>query len=310
MTTAYEWDQNHGLPSVHECITTLYDHTPLYKEIAEHPQYDITFRMGQPLALLSGHSEREVFRKEFRAQTFLREHAHKPKKPDVSEQDIEKKLKEVMSELWDAVHRRCKYLEEYKETSLLTWTTDLVFKVSKLMAMAPVPAKGTLERYRIYSGSGYGHSKRAANGQMLSMYGTRGKPVPGYLTTSCDDDLQPMASFLRDWLMNPVVDFVVVPFLKFLHWVRILPKAPDEKLLENVRNSVIEGIAEAIVSTLAILSLAVAIGTLSVIQRTELRIVVMTLFSFAFALSAQFMGRRSIPVYGLITGSVLQPWTV
>lgn len=159
-----------------------------------------------------------------------------------------------------------------------------------------------MDKYRVNCNLGEG-SERAANGMMLREYGEKGDSVPLHCATICDDDLEPMAKFLADWLMDPFTEYVVEPIRSLVRLESPFTKADtkDDDKIEHVGIPVINGIAKAFVSTLAILSLAIPIGALSVLEKPVLRFVVMTLFGHAFAMSVQFMGARSIPTYMLIT---------
>ncbi|KAH9873606.1 hypothetical protein IAQ61_004230 [Plenodomus lingam] len=284
MTTAYEMDGTPGATSAQARITALHDQLDTFEFIAKQPQLAMFDRMGRDLPCISQYLEGEFHEKALSARKFLREHAHKLEGSDVSEKKIKKQFRKVMRSYFASV-------VDY----------DRVFKISSRMAAAPLPAKRNVDMFRALSGSVDGHVKLAANGQLLSMYGNPGAPVPFNLTTSYDDDLQPMGMFLREWLMDPVIEYACVPVIYYLQQFGILRNRPIDYFLENINNGIIEGFEEAAICFLLVSTLAVAIGTLGVSQGLGLRIMIMSLFSFAIAFSAQFMGRRSLLVCTLIT---------
>ena len=166
--------------------------------------------------------------------------------------------------------------------------------------MAPSPSKADLDLYRIYNGG----SGRTANGELASLYGDRGQPIPSDLATADGDDLEPMAQLIRDRLMNPVIQCIVRPSKALLHVLpmhrRGLP--PTGIDMEYVEGKVVSAIANACVHVLATLILIAPIAIFTVVEEQTLRIVVMPLFCLLLTASAQLMGPRSMPLFTLVTG--------
>ena len=168
------------------------------------------------------------------------------------------------------------------------------------MSTAPSPSEAIMDLYRIYNGG----SGRAANGELASLYGNRGQPIPSGLATAESDDLEPMAQLIRDRLMNPVIQCIVRPSKALLHILPMYRKGlPHTGIdVEYVPGKVVSAIANACVHVLATLVLIAPIAIFTVVEEQTLRIVVMPLFCLLLTASAQLMGPRSMPIFTLVTG--------
>lgn len=157
-----------------------------------------------------------------------------------------------------------------------------------------------MDLYRIYNGG----SGRAANGEFASLYGDRGQSIPSDLATAESDDLEPMAQFIRDRLMNPVIKCIVRPSKALINALpmhrREVP--PTGTAVEYVEHMTVSAIANACVHVLATLVLIAPIAIFTVVQQQTLRIVVIPLFCLLLTASAQLMGPRSMPLFTLVTG--------
>jgi hypothetical protein len=138
---------------------------------------------------------------------------------------------------------------------------------------------------------------------MATLYGDIGHPIPSDLATAESDDLEPMARFIRDFLMDLVVNYIVQPSKVLLHVLPIHRRKPmaTETDVEYVPGRVVTAVANASVYVLAILILIAPIATFTVVQEQKSRIVVMPLFCLLLTASAQLMGSRSMPVFSLVT---------
>jgi hypothetical protein len=167
------------------------------------------------------------------------------------------------------------------------------------MSIAPLPSKANMNLYRIHNGG----SGRAANGEIASLYGEKDQPIPSDLATAESDDLEPMAEFIRDCLMDLVVKYIVRPSRLVLHLLPMYEKEPlaVEDNLEYVDEKVITAVTNASITVLAILILIAPIATFTVVQEQTSRIVAMPLFCLLLAVSAQIAGPRSMPVFLLVT---------
>jgi hypothetical protein len=170
------------------------------------------------------------------------------------------------------------------------------------MALSKSPSKSGMAGYRAHSGSDYG-GRRAVNGQLLSRYGKDGDPVPLYLGAIHSEDLDPISHILANWMMNPFLDLVVSPVRRLMLKVPMVrdllkSKEPDVRAVDA---SVIRALSKYIVIATAILCLTAAILTLDAVRDSKLRIMTVSLYAMAFALPAQYMGSRSLPLYILIT---------
>ncbi|KAJ4372391.1 hypothetical protein N0V83_004165 [Neocucurbitaria cava] len=175
-------------------------------------------------------------------------------------------------------------------------------KASGGMTLSPSPKQLFMDAYRINGRFGEG-SMRAPNGELASIYGRKGEPVPPNLGTLYRPESEPLEDFIVDRLMNPFLKYVGEPFKSL--WVKLSMYRDGDSTMEvgfwDVDARIISAIARAIVCVIAILSLAAPIATLNVIKETKLRIVVMTLFGQLFAMLAQFLGSGSLEYYILIT---------
>ncbi|KAF1946244.1 hypothetical protein EJ02DRAFT_248175 [Clathrospora elynae] len=284
MTANNRSDPDCNPPSVKECITALVNHKDLFEMIADYPQAGINERFGKHWALNLAYIESNVHRYARAAEIFLLENA-KPGGGSQDEGKLQTQLTQVMDPWVDSLFLHSRAVKNSRE-----------------MALAPSPSKVFTRKYRLFNSIG-GRSIRAANGEMSSIYGRDGDPIPSNLATADNEDLEPMAQFVNDWLMNPFIDYVGRPFQSLCFSLPMYegnrPTTGDGMDVVNART--ISAVAEAFVCVVAILVLIAPIATINTIQGQTLRIVVIPLFCFLFAASAQFMGPRSMPLYTLVT---------
>ena len=171
------------------------------------------------------------------------------------------------------------------------------------MASSLSPSKLSLIEYRIHARCNEPGS-RAANGEMSSLYGREEEPVPSYLFAIVDEDFEPMAQLVATWLLD-FVDYVIQSLRglrnKALGCFGCLNASPPSDDDMRVGAGTVSAIGKVLVCAVAILSLVAPIVTLNYVENQKMRLVVMTAFAQAFALPAQFMGHRSVPMYTLIT---------
>ncbi|CAO2656935.1 Nn.00g057380.m01.CDS01 [Neocucurbitaria sp. VM-36] len=252
-------------PNVQQRIAALLGHRQLYDTYAQHPQAGIYDRFGPEWALVIAYIESKVHQSRHAAYIFLQENAQQGR----GLSGERKKARAI--------------------------------KTAREIALSPSPTQLFMDVYRINSGVGK-EGMRAANGEMLSVYGNVGDPVPPNFGTIDRKDLEPIENFIVGWLMNPFINYIVAPPQKL--WLRLMYPNKISTMdvgLEKVDGRIISTIARALVCVVAILSLAAPIATLNVVEQTKLRIIIMTLFGQVFAALAQFMGNRSLPYYTLIT---------
>ncbi|KAF1840534.1 uncharacterized protein K460DRAFT_411117 [Cucurbitaria berberidis CBS 394.84] len=283
MTTNRNLTHDFSGPTVQERITCLFEHSQLFDIIADKPQAGICQRYGRGWSTIIAYIESEVNQSQRAAELFIRENAQVGR-GILDERRKEKAYKKVMNKWMGDIFRH-----------------ERAFRAARQMALSDSPSKEYMRKYRSNSGSGKGGT-RAANGELMSIYGQENELVPSDLTTLDDEELEPIANFIVDWLMNPFVDYIGTRFQRFWHkllYGKMRPAEGDD--IEAVNARTISAIARAFVSVMAILFLVAPIATLDSIQQPKLRILVMALFGQLFATSAQFMGSRSVPLYMLIT---------
>jgi hypothetical protein len=164
--------------------------------------------------------------------------------------------------------------------------------------MAPSPTERSMEMYRrIVS-----RNPRAANGELILLYGNKGAPVPPHVGTICDEDDDPPVAFIINWLMDPFLELITNPFRSILPKLPIIGKSfkgidPEQKVVDA---RVVATLAKAAMVMIAILLLTAAILTLNEMQDSRKRILVAALFAQLFALPIQFLGSRALPLYMLV----------
>jgi hypothetical protein len=173
------------------------------------------------------------------------------------------------------------------------------------MSLAPSPSKVMMCRYRIVSRIGNG-SKRSANGELVSNYGYDGEPIPRNLATADNEDLEPMAQFVYDWLANPINEYLIAPTRRLWYNVPVNRRRHptvdvDGYGMDAANAKFLSAVANAFVYVIAILVLIAPIATFNSIQNQTLRIVAMPLFCLVLVASAQLMGTRSMPLFMLVT---------
>jgi hypothetical protein len=165
------------------------------------------------------------------------------------------------------------------------------------------PSKDAMDLYRAKS-CVKEPGRRGANGEMALMYGQVGEPVPPNVATVDDEVLSPMAQFICEWILNPLVDYIVEPpknlLLQLPMYKRRHAAEGDNIGSLTVKSRTIEAVAEAFVYVLAILILVAPIATFTVVEKQSQRIVIMPLFCLLLAASAQLMGSRARPTFIIV----------
>ncbi|RAR10032.1 hypothetical protein DDE82_001306 [Stemphylium lycopersici] len=179
---------------------------------------------------------------------------------------------------------------------------DRVIKGLQKSSCAPIPSKLFMQRYRHYNRpEKYG--ARAANGEPAAMYGMEGDQVPWHVATADDEALQPLAQFIRDRLMKPVIRYMLKPSKKLLHklpsYKRELPGGHED--FEDVYEETLNAIANVCVYVVATMILIAPIAIFNTVQQQTLRIVIVPLFCLLLVASAQLMGPGSMPLFTLVT---------
>jgi hypothetical protein len=183
----------------------------------------------------------------------------------------------------------------------LTTTPGKVKKAMGEMALTPSPSKDFMDDFRTQSGC-ESTIIRAANGELLSVYGKKGAPVPDQYATICPEVFDPAENAVANWLMDPLITFIGEPFRSILLKVPIIRKRFDSTSL-NIKlfsANTVTALARTAMVMVAILCATAAIFTLDVVKKRQLRILIMALYALAFALPVQFLGPSSFPLYTLI----------
>lgn len=181
--------------------------------------------------------------------------------------------------------------------------TEKVVSASRAMALAPSPSVSSMDSFRIWNNCDTKGS-RAANGESSSLYGEIGTPVPFNQAAICAEEFDPAEQVIATWLMDPFLEVVCDPFRS------ILPRLPmvgkrfknTDRKTRVVGTSTIMTFTKAFMVVMAILLFTAAIFTLQTVKRPKVRIMTMGMFAQIFALPAQFLGPRSLPLYTLVAG--------
>ncbi|KAL1794806.1 hypothetical protein ACET3X_006622 [Alternaria dauci] len=156
-----------------------------------------------------------------------------------------------------------------------------VFEMSQKMSSSTPSSKTSMNRYRINS--------LVDRGAVLE-----------------DEGLSPMALFIREWILNPLVDFIASPSQDLLMRLPVYRRRYQERERDNngriINSKTVSAAANASVSVLAILILIAPIATFSVMKEQSLRIMIMPLFCLLLAASAQLMGSDAMPSYTIVIG--------
>ncbi len=144
---------------------------------------------------------------------------------------------------------------------------------------------------------------RAANGGPSSIYGKEKDKIPSDVLALIDENFDPMARFVEEWLLDPVLYSIK----QLWHRMRDLPSNAKKGGQTKVDTSRVEGgairaLAGALTCLLACGSLIAPIATLNKLKSQNARFIAAVLFGLVFFTFAQFLGPRSIPQYTLITG--------
>jgi hypothetical protein len=297
MSTFHKASPNHSGPSVRECIEALRDNRQHLEHTAEFPQNGIYQLFGEAYTMATAFAESEVRQCFDAAMMFVRETSKG--QDDVS---LQAGYSAIMRNMQEVLLRYCTSppLLSLEDDFGLNLKTGEIVKASQGMATAPSPTKRSLEMYRKIVAL----KTRAANGELISLYGKKGDPVPPYLGTICDedDDDDPLERLIINWLMDPFLELITNPFRSILPNLPIVGKRfkgtdPEQKLVDH---RIVAALAKAVMVMIAILLLTAAILTLNEMQDSRKRILVAALFAQLFALPIQFLGSRALPLYMLV----------
>ncbi|KAI4648271.1 hypothetical protein J4E93_004683 [Alternaria ventricosa] len=270
-----------GGPSVKERVKALHDHSELFETIATYPQAAIYETFPENFALALYYVQSEVHRCK-RAVDCYRQENIQPGQSAAHEADYKRVMMDLVSSLL--------LLERFAQAS-------------RQMSSSTPPRKASMDLFRIKSRVEE-PGRRGANGELAAMYGQEGDSVPPNVATVDDENLSPMARFICEWLLNPLVDYIVVPPRKLLLQ---LPTFKRRRVNEGnnvdsrrINDRTIEAVAEAFVYVSATLILVAPIATFTVVREQSQRLVIMPLFCLLFAASAQLMGSSAKPSFILV----------
>ncbi|CAI9629340.1 unnamed protein product [Alternaria burnsii] len=284
MATNASSRQINNAPSVRERIEALYNHSELFEMTAGCPQLGIHETFGREWALCLAHVEGEVHQCGRVVEDFLRKNAQR-EELSPSEAEYKSAMNNLVNSL--LLHER-------------------IVKTSPRMSSSTPPSMASMNKYRINSLVNK-TGMRSANGELASMYGQEGDPIPSNLAAVDDEGLPPMALFIRDWLLNPLVDVIATPSQDLLMRLPVYRRRYQEEEEQNsngrvINSNTVSAAANAFVYVLAILILIAPIATFTVVKEQSLRIIIMPLFCLLLAGSAQLMGSDAMPWYTIVIG--------
>ncbi|KAI4609744.1 hypothetical protein J4E80_008389 [Alternaria sp. BMP 0032] len=271
-----------GGPSVKKRIQALYDHRDGFGKIAEFPQAGVYLTVPEDLARVRAYVESEVFRCRRAVNCYLQKSVQ-PGEPSPTE----------------TTHREV--MMPYVEAVLLF---GRVVETSEKFTSSSPPSKKATDLWRACNRVKV-PGMRAANGEIASLlYGQRGDPIPYNVATVKNEDLSPMAQFICDWVLDPLVRYISGPprdlFSKLPMYKRRFPVEGKDSRRRIFTKSTVEGVANACVYVLAILILIAPIATFTVVGEQSQRIVIIPLFCLLLAASAQFMGTSATPSFIMV----------
>ncbi|KAI2479299.1 hypothetical protein Ptr902_09510 [Pyrenophora tritici-repentis] len=283
-------------PSTKDRIMAMRSHDKLFEMIANVPRAAVHERFSKEFQTTIAYMESKVHRCARAYQLFLEENS----KAGMSPQEHD--YASVMEPLVDALLR-----------------FDDVAKAAKRMSSVHPPSKLYMEWYRTYSRVDE-LNMRAANGEMASMYGQEGKPIPSHLAALHDDGLDPTTRFVLNFVINPLNNHIRWPSKTVLRWIPAylrgnwIGKNDEEAANSNddtgntkaeysydfVSVETLRGISRAFVYVLAILLLIAPIAIFNSIENQTQRIVIMPFFCLLIVASAGGMGSETMPVFMMV----------
>ncbi|KAK1917025.1 hypothetical protein P3342_001607 [Pyrenophora teres f. teres] len=283
-------------PSTKDCIMAMHNSDKLFEMIANFPQAAVHERFRKEYQQSIAYTESKVYRRARAFQLFLEENSK------VGESPQEKDYASVMEPLVDALLR-----------------LDAVVEAAKRTSAANPPSNLYMELYRTYSRVDE-PNMRAANGEMASIYGQDGKPIPTHLAALHDDGLDTMTRFVLNFVINPLNEHIRGPSKSVFQRVRTHLRRNstgknDEEVAKpdfDIGNTNLEGcddvvsfktlhgISRAFVYVLAILLLITPIATFNSIENQTQRIVIMPFFCLLIVASAGGMGADTMPVFTMV----------
>jgi hypothetical protein len=141
-------------------------------------------------------------------------------------------------------------------------------------------------------------NRRAPNGEDIAKYAPGGSPTS--FAGLVHENLDPIEQLLAYLCIAPFIQYVIRPFKRVCYTFKNGRRQSNQED-RTIPAKYISAIAKPAISILATSSLAAAVSVLNGINDTKLRIIVMTLFGEAFALSASFFGQGSMATLQLIT---------
>ena len=300
-------------PSMKDCIMAMRNHDELFEMITKYPQAGLHERFSKECQWAMAYMETKVHRCRRAVQLCLEENSKVGKIPQEDE------YAQLMESLTDVVLRYGVYTTIFVFHQWLTSSKDCVVQATKRLYSAPPLSKLYMGWYRLYSHV-HLQDMRAANGEMASMYGQEGDPLPARFAALVDDGLVPVAQFVLDWVINPLNDHIVHPSRKQLRRFRTYRRRnqtvkndgeavkPNDdigssKVEENddvVSRKTLGDIYHAFVYVLAILLLIAPIATFNSIEKQSKRIAIMPLFCLLLVASEGRMGPNTMPVFMMV----------
>ncbi|KAH7394216.1 hypothetical protein DE146DRAFT_634124 [Phaeosphaeria sp. MPI-PUGE-AT-0046c] len=260
-------------------IETLRRHDVLFEHIATQPRSGIYDRFGRLWPKINAVIEGEVHRRDALFNAFICKDSI-----EMSEGDAQIGLWNVNMDLTEVLILH--------EKVVRAWQT---------MSSAPPVSDGSMEDYRNNSNFCNGNVV-AANGQSLLLYSNKGTSIPDVYATICDEDFDRIEQAIADWFMEPFLNFVNKPIRSILLKIPGIREMFHHQSADvlDVGTGAIAACARSFMVMTAILCATAAIFVLNQVKDQQMRIVVMGLFALAFALPAQHLSSRFMPICILI----------
>lgn len=215
---------------------------------------------------------------------------------DPEAEDVQNRFEELMIALDKALDWSSTYLSYiFLSTSLILLLGRVLEQDSKA-AKAPVVNPHFMNNIFRWNLELPGQGDRAPNGELKSLYGSRGDPVPSHFTTprGCEDDL------FRRFILNKVLvaldHRVYIPCRKLYN--KLLGRDYEQEA-HKLGGRVLEVIVSALETALSVLCVSGSVILLYNLNSMKERLIATTFLSLVFPYPVIFLSKEAMRMFAL-----------
>ncbi|KAF2797880.1 hypothetical protein K505DRAFT_333921 [Melanomma pulvis-pyrius CBS 109.77] len=184
-----------------------------------------------------------------------------------------------------------KIMMEVDET--LTWYSR-IYEEDTRAAQAPVVSQFYMDRVFRHHTAGEGKGLLAPNGELLSLYGTQGEPVPMGLAPTRGYETDLLRHIILETLLIPFHSYIYIPCWKI--WSKILNRDPGPEP-EALSGRTLEIVVTAVECMISVLFLAGPVVLLYNLPHMRDRVIAGSFFSLTFPLILVFLSKEARGIF-------------